>query len=116
MAGAIQCECGKQYPWKPELAGKRARCKCGNVVSIPAQSPTEPALEEDPFDIAALAEGPPIAAPPMAYAPATAYAPPMTAPLASAAPVTGPTMLVKIGMLAGGLLLLAVFAGWPMLQ
>jgi len=28
---------GKQYPWKPELAGKKAKCKCGAVLSIPAK-------------------------------------------------------------------------------
>ena len=28
--------CGKQYAWKPELAGKKAKCKCGAAMSIPA--------------------------------------------------------------------------------
>lgn len=27
--------CGKSYAWKPELAGKKARCKCGAVMHIP---------------------------------------------------------------------------------
>src|SRR3954471_20954528 len=31
--------CGKEYRWKPELAGKKAKCKCGNVVAIPAKAP-----------------------------------------------------------------------------
>ena len=42
MAGGatFACDsCGKQYPWKPELAGKKAKCKCGALISIPAQAP-----------------------------------------------------------------------------
>ena len=27
--------CGKQYRWKAELAGKRVKCKCGQVVRVP---------------------------------------------------------------------------------
>jgi hypothetical protein len=40
MAGGatFSCNsCGKQYPWKPELAGKKAKCKCGAVLAIPAK-------------------------------------------------------------------------------
>src|SRR5205085_11653326 len=44
MAGKIECAgCGKQYAWKPELAGKRAKCKCGTVVAFPAADPGGPA-------------------------------------------------------------------------
>ena len=33
------CEaCGKHYVWKPELAGKHVKCKCGNVMSVPGAS------------------------------------------------------------------------------
>ena len=31
--------CGKEYRWKPELAGKKAKCKCGNVIAVPAKAP-----------------------------------------------------------------------------
>ena len=31
--------CGKEYRWKPELAGKKAKCKCGNVIAVPTKSP-----------------------------------------------------------------------------
>ena len=31
--------CGKEYRWKPELAGKKAKCKCGNVIPVPTKSP-----------------------------------------------------------------------------
>jgi hypothetical protein len=32
--------CGKEYPWTPQLAGKKGRCKCGTVMPIPAEEPT----------------------------------------------------------------------------
>src|SRR5688572_25039311 len=31
--------CGKEYRWKPELAGKKAKCKCGSVIAVPAKQP-----------------------------------------------------------------------------
>jgi hypothetical protein len=31
--------CGKDYRWKPELAGKKAKCKCGAVIAVPSQAP-----------------------------------------------------------------------------
>jgi hypothetical protein len=48
MAGKITCACGKQYAWKPELAGKRAKCKCGAVVKIPAEDPAMSAASPPP--------------------------------------------------------------------
>lgn len=33
--------CGREFRWKPEIAGKMAKCKCGATVQVPA---TEPAL------------------------------------------------------------------------
>src|SRR5262245_55339411 len=56
MAGGatFACEsCGKQYPWKPELAGKKAKCKCGAVISIPAQAPAARAAARTPVAVAA---------------------------------------------------------------
>jgi DNA-directed RNA polymerase subunit RPC12/RpoP len=45
---AIRCEaCGKKYAWKAELRGKTVRCKCGQMILIPA-----PAAEEDLYDLA----------------------------------------------------------------
>jgi len=49
-------KCGKEYRWKPELAGKKAKCKCGNVVPIPAKPPAaarpapKPASEDADLD------------------------------------------------------------------
>jgi hypothetical protein len=43
MAGSVACaSCGKEYRWKPEFAGKRAKCKCGGVVSFPKADPVAP--------------------------------------------------------------------------
>lgn len=42
VAGAefVACEqCGKRYRWKPELAGRRAKCACGHVIDMPAAPP-----------------------------------------------------------------------------
>ena len=50
IAGNVQfaCEgCGKTYPWKPELAGKRAKCKCGRIIEIPS-TPPQPEAPPDP--------------------------------------------------------------------
>ncbi len=40
--------CGKQYTWEPQLAGRRVRCKCGQVVVVPSSPPEA----EGPYDIA----------------------------------------------------------------
>ena len=37
LVGFSCASCGKQYRWKPELAGKTVRCKCGSPVSVPKQ-------------------------------------------------------------------------------
>src|SRR5437867_3970116 len=45
------CEgCKKTYRWKPELAGKKVKCKCGTVMTCPAQEPG--AAVEDLYDLA----------------------------------------------------------------
>src|SRR5688572_236570 len=39
--------CGRQFAWKPAIAGKSAKCSCGAMVKVPAKPPK--ALEpEDP--------------------------------------------------------------------
>src|SRR5688500_1395974 len=50
-------QCGRQFAWKPQLAGKLAKCKCGAVVKVPAAPPTgdEPdfdAAPRDEYDVA----------------------------------------------------------------
>jgi len=52
--GKFSCgKCGKSYKWKPELAGKKVKCKCGNIMSAPAE---EPVAEEKEVDLDGLYE------------------------------------------------------------
>ena len=48
--------CGREFRWKPELAGKKAKCKCGAAVTVPSTppsaAPAPPAVEHDPFETA----------------------------------------------------------------
>ncbi len=38
----FQCDvCGRRFAWKPKLAGKKARCKCGETVLVPEVSPQD---------------------------------------------------------------------------
>lgn len=49
--------CGKRFRWKPEFAGKKVRCKCDGVVSVPEYNPAEPdpfGVEDDSLDLAAI--------------------------------------------------------------
>lgn len=32
--------CGKEYRWKPELAGRKAKCGCGASIVVPAERPS----------------------------------------------------------------------------
>src|SRR5438045_654052 len=60
-AGKFSCEgCGKSYSWKAELAGRRVKCKCGGVMTVPKADPAAAAEELPPEfeDLYALAEGP----------------------------------------------------------
>jgi hypothetical protein len=52
--GKFSCgKCGKSYKWKPELAGKKVKCKCGNIMTAPA---TEPVAEQQDVDLDGLYE------------------------------------------------------------
>jgi hypothetical protein len=86
--------CGKEYKWKPELAGKKGKCKCGGVLSIPARAPAAakppppppppPPPEEDAFgDSYDVADEPVQAAPSYTNAPTTAMS---AAPTTASAP------------------------------
>lgn len=40
-SGMFKCAgCARQYKWKPELAGKKVKCKCGTAIEVPSQMPT----------------------------------------------------------------------------
>jgi hypothetical protein len=54
--GRFTCDgCGKSYRWKPELAGKKAKCKCGSTMTVPAEDPAAAGVD-DLGDLYALAE------------------------------------------------------------
>jgi hypothetical protein len=41
----FNCEhCGKQYAWKPSIAGKRAKCACGQTIQVPEAIEAEDGL------------------------------------------------------------------------
>src|SRR5688572_31291455 len=55
-AGQFSCDsCGKTFAWKPQLAGKRVKCKCGAPMTVPASDPGADDAGLD--DFAALAHG-----------------------------------------------------------
>jgi hypothetical protein len=42
MAQSVTCPaCKRQFAYKPQLAGKRVRCKCGGAITFPAVMPGE---------------------------------------------------------------------------
>jgi hypothetical protein len=53
VAGNFQCEsCGKSFRWKPELAGKRAKCKCGEVMTCPSKMPIDEEADDGLMELA----------------------------------------------------------------
>ena len=45
--GRIVCaSCGRSGPYRPELAGKRLKCKCGGIIQVPAHSPPDHPSDE----------------------------------------------------------------------
>ncbi len=63
--------CGRKHVWKKELAGKRGKCKCGQVMIVPAE-PEPEQIEDDLYALAddmesagrkAAASAPPVIAP-----------------------------------------------------
>jgi hypothetical protein len=56
VASKFSCgSCGKSYAWKPEIAGKRVKCKCGQPLLIPKTDPAGGAAPGGLDDFAALA-------------------------------------------------------------
>src|SRR4051794_22791540 len=97
MAGppaSIVCPtCGKTYAFKPALAGKRVKCKCGGVIAVPAAPAAErmeesaeatpPGFEDMDFGAGAAAEAPPANPGPLASKSSPRGAAPTAPPLAS---------------------------------
>src|SRR4051794_39955254 len=40
--------CGKEYPWSEQLAGKKGRCKCGTVMTVPTDPPSSSQASKSP--------------------------------------------------------------------
>ena len=90
-AGFFACStCGKNYRWKQELAGKKAKCKCGAVINCPATIPGDPPQDDDAlFDLAPAPEVSRPAARTVIVAPAAAMP---VMPVAGAAAVSRRTI------------------------
>ena len=67
VGGKFSCPaCGKQYAWKAQLAGKKAKCSCGAAVAVPqappaaeaAPSPPQPPPPQSIDDLYDFAEAP----------------------------------------------------------
>ncbi len=89
MPEKVQCpSCQKEYKWNPQLAGKRAKCKCGEVISIPMADP-----QAEDIGIYDVSETPPPPTPPSIPMAQTVATPVMAqrAPMA-AAPNASPVM------------------------
>jgi hypothetical protein len=67
--GRFSCEsCGKSFRWKPELAGRKAKCACGAVVNCPAQADDPDALYDlSPSPVMPVQKPVPAAPAPLAY-------------------------------------------------
>lgn len=52
QSNSITCPfCNRQYNWKPDLAGRRVKCKCGNIIAVPEHAPSEDQPAEDTYDV-----------------------------------------------------------------
>lgn len=88
-------QCGKHWTWKPQLAGKKVKCRCGAVFSAPQDAPSAAGPPDDLYDLSpSHAKAPPpaipVSPPPVAAGPAaTTVLDYRTAPHESPAPRTG---------------------------
>src|SRR5437762_5204437 len=56
-ANKFACEgCGRKYTWKNELAGRRVKCKCGQVMTVPAEPPSAESDEDALYALADIEE------------------------------------------------------------
>ncbi len=86
-AGRFNCDsCGASFRWKPELAGKKAKCKCGATIACPQTDPSVPAVVDDVYDLAPDADAP------AARRPAPVMPVASVATVAAAAPVMAQAM------------------------
>ena len=67
--------CGKEYRWKPELAGRKAKCGCGAALVVPAERPAAKSMTETAPVV-----------PPTSAGPAPVVASELTTPAANGSP------------------------------
>ena len=99
----FSCEsCGKSYALKPELSGRRVKCKCGHVMTVPQAPPSGPAeqrVDDDLYDMAPDPAKSPAPKGRVPLAPITPRAP--LAPIQSSAPAV--TMQTTVAPGTGGI-------------
>ncbi len=115
-AGTFSCEhCGHEFKWKTSIAGKKAKCVCGQVIVVPKLEPVRPTEPEDD-GLYGLAEAPPVTAVPvvaMAEEPLH-YEPQRRDRFAAALMTHWPRdVYVPLGLLLGGFAAMGV---WTILQ
>src|ERR1022692_4202965 len=49
--------CGRSGPYRPELVGKRLKCKCGGFIEVPA-APAADVESEEPLRVTPIAAAP----------------------------------------------------------
>ena len=100
-------QCGKTFRWTPILAGRTARCTCGNVIQCPKDPPQDATAYE-------LASAPPppvqrgVAPAPAASAPpkiALAYRAPKDESSAKSDPETIKNLYLPMWLLGGGVII-----------
>lgn len=53
MSQGINCpSCGKTYPFKPELSGRKVKCKCGQVIAVPEEVADSGSDDDALYDLA----------------------------------------------------------------
>ncbi len=122
------CEgCGKQYAWKPELAGRAVKCRCGAVMRAPAEPPAPDdelyGLTDQPTSAPAPAPvpAPAAAAPPVPTSPASLRpAPAKILPYAGKIPAPAvefdtdklKNIHAPLALIAAGLVVLCISTWW----
>jgi hypothetical protein len=99
MPGKFKCEnCAREYVWKPELAGRRGKCKCGAAVTVPTVDPETVAVPEVMESRSPAAVAAPVVVPTVTTPPAEVPSPipPKPVRVAVPAPATEPIAAAQV--------------------
>lgn len=96
--------CGRRFRWTPALAGRQAKCSCGNVF----RCPDNPSQLDDDIDLVPESPRPAAVRPPVArtQSPAARLEPPEPAPDPTI------TLYAPLWLLAGGIVIEVTAAFW----